>query len=127
MTKRSIDKNWKKLLADGVVTHKKKKVGPIDYEKKTKNGKKTIWFDVDKDVLEASRISSKEALVPDKSKAGNYSKLAALGKFEPIFLVRKINFLRGLRFKGWSSGIGFLSDWVDFFSTQKTPIPGDIP
>lgn len=78
MTKRSIDKNWKKLLADGVVTHKKKKVGPIDYEKKTKNGKKTIWFDVDKDVLEASRISSKEALVPDKSKAGNYSKLAAL-------------------------------------------------
>ena len=47
MTKRSIDSNWKKLLKTGEVTHKKKKKPKADYIKKTKDGKKTIWFDVD--------------------------------------------------------------------------------
>ena len=47
MTKRSIDSNWKKLLKSGDVTHKKKRKPKVDYEKKTKDGKKTIWFDVD--------------------------------------------------------------------------------
>ena len=47
MTKRSIDSNWKKLLKSGEVTHKKKKKPKADYIKKTKDGKKTIWFDVD--------------------------------------------------------------------------------
>ena len=54
MTKRKIDSNWKKLLASGEVKHKKKKAPKVNYEKKTKDGKKTIWFDIDKDVLESA-------------------------------------------------------------------------
>ena len=54
MAKRQIDSNWKKLLASGEVKHKKKKKQPVNYEKRTKDGKKTIWFDVDKDVLNSS-------------------------------------------------------------------------
>ena len=42
MTKRQIDKNWQKLLASGEVTHNKKKKKPIEYEKKTKDGKKVF-------------------------------------------------------------------------------------
>jgi len=63
MTKRSVDSNWKKLLASGEITHKKKRKPKIDYEKKTKNGKKTIWFDVGADVLQASQTES-DALNP---------------------------------------------------------------
>jgi len=77
MAKRNIDKNWKKLLESGDVVHKKKRKAPVDYEKKTKDGKKTIWFEVDQDVLNATT----DALVPSKSKIGNYSKIVALGKF----------------------------------------------
>ena len=42
MTKRQIDKNWQKLLASGEVTHNKKKKKPIEYEKRTKDGKKVL-------------------------------------------------------------------------------------
>ena len=56
MTKRSIDSNWKKLLKTGEVTHKKKKKPKADYIKKTKDGKKTIWFDVDQVKLDGWRI-----------------------------------------------------------------------
>ena len=51
MSKRKIDSNWKKLLASGEVKHKKKQVAKPDYEEKTKDGKKTIWFEIDADVL----------------------------------------------------------------------------
>ena len=55
MTKRSIDSNWKKLLKTGEVIHKKKKKPKADYIKKTKDGKKTIWFDVDQVKLDGWR------------------------------------------------------------------------
>jgi len=65
MTKRSIDKNWKALLQSGAVTHTKKKIEPVNYEKKV-DGKKTIWFDVDKSILEKH-----DALMPSKGKASS--------------------------------------------------------
>jgi len=64
MTKRSIDSNWKKLLKSGEVTHKKKKKPKADYIKKTKDGKKTIWFDVDQSVLDTSKAENVDALDP---------------------------------------------------------------
>jgi len=64
MTKRSIDSNWKKLLKTGEVTHKKKKKPKADYIKKTKDGKKTIWFDVDQSVLDTSKAENVDALDP---------------------------------------------------------------
>ena len=66
MTKRAIDKNWKALLQSGAVTHTKKKKEPVNYENKTKDGKKTIWFDVDQSILEQH-----DALLPSKGKASN--------------------------------------------------------
>ncbi|CAG5114408.1 Oidioi.mRNA.OKI2018_I69.chrUn_2.g17223.t1.cds [Oikopleura dioica] len=66
MTKRAIDKNWKALLQSGAVTHNKKKKEQVNYEKKTKDGKKTIWFDVDKSILEQH-----DALMPSKGKASS--------------------------------------------------------
>jgi len=63
MTKRKIDSNWKKLLASGDVKHKKKKIPKVDYVKKTKDGKKEIWFDIDKGVLD-STTSKRDALDP---------------------------------------------------------------
>jgi len=66
MTKRSIDKNWKALLQSGAVTHTKKKKEPVNYEKKV-DGKKTIWFDVDKSILE----SNHDSLMPSKGKASS--------------------------------------------------------
>jgi len=63
MSKRKIDSNWKKLLASGEVKHKKKQVAKPDYEEKTKDGKKTIWFEIDADVL-LSTVGERDALDP---------------------------------------------------------------
>ena len=56
MSKRSIDSNWKKLLESGAVKHKKKKKEKVEYQKIDKNGKKEIWFDIDKHVLQERNL-----------------------------------------------------------------------
>ena len=66
MTKRKIDSNWKKLLASGDVKHKKKKTPKVDYVKKTKDGKKEIWFDIDKGVLDSTTSKRFDFLVSVK-------------------------------------------------------------